>query len=264
VSDTPTEVERLKAERERVLTDLYATRPHVDPGRQVPNLQHKELETRYNDVEKQLHELAGRPEDEYRYRRDVRHEFRFEAETHRTRDGTFRVEAAEGPVYHPDTVINWRNTEVGAAKDRELRAETRRRYGAQRGDDVGHRIALSAGVDPVEARNVGLQNFVQNEGGGTYHKYEAAQREWLATHPGEHLQIRVEECYHEGRFGTERAVARRCRLKDENGELAFRDNLVFANPRAANGRVRVQVPEPAVAAEPEGPAADKPRLRVVR
>jgi hypothetical protein len=234
---------QLEANKQKVLTELYGRSAYADLERKVRDLRHKALEKRYNELEKQSHVLQGKPAEEYRYRRDVRHEFSFRSEARQTRRGTYRVEVAEGPLHHPDTVINWRHSDIGAKKDQQCRTWARRRYRAATGDDVGHRISVAAGVDPAERRNVGMQNFIQNQGGGTYHAYEQAQRSWLQANPGQRLGICVQEAYTEDRHGQNRSRGRKVTLENDQGRAVFRDNLIHANSPAAQGRVRPESPK---------------------
>jgi len=235
------EVRRLQVERQRLATELYGHKAWLGPEQNVRNLRHKALEKQFNDVARQIHILRGKPESEFRARRDVRHEFRFETQTHQTRRGTYRVEGVEGPIYHPDSVINWRRTRVGRQVDQQLRSNVRRTLGASPGDDVGHRLPLSAGVDPGERRNVGLQNFQQNQAGGTWHVHETILRQWLRNNEGRHLEARVNETFHDHPSGRTRSLSRKISVEDNHGGMVMRNNVFHANPRFEN-RVRVAPP----------------------
>jgi hypothetical protein len=239
------DIRSLIRERQRIERDLYRHKAWLDPEQTRRNRSHKALEKEFNQINLSIHLLRGKPESEFRYRHDVRHEFQFGSHSQRTRRGSYRLESAEGTIRHPDEVINWRKTRIGREIDRQLRTSVRRQLGAPRGDDVGHRIPLWAGVDPGERRNVGLQNFQQNQGGGTWSAHEMLMRQWLGRpeNHGRHLRASVQEAFRDDPTGRTRSRARKLSVLDDLGGRVIRDNVIHSNPRFEN-RVRVAVQKP--------------------
>ena len=143
--------EQRSPDEEKSLENLYQSKAGTDD--------HQIHEQQYNDIRKQRLEQEGRGE-EFRYQKDVRHEFEYGEGSARTKEGC--------QLRKSDEVINWRNTEVGAKADKKACQDVSRNTG----DDAGHMISPEFGADPGDKRNIARQNYLQNEGGGTWHKEE--------------------------------------------------------------------------------------------
>jgi hypothetical protein len=141
------------------------------------NKEHEDLEKEYNELRRKR---MGQSLENYVYKRDVRHEFEF-TETRDEKDRVIRISARNAidpadesgqrqfPLRNPDTVINWRRSDVGGDLDEKARSISK-----GTGDDAGHLIALEFGADPKHAENISNQNFVQNQAKGTYRDFENA------------------------------------------------------------------------------------------
>lgn len=179
--------EQLRLERESFATKLYDSRPETR--------EHDDFERRFNEIEMELFMRDGGERAKYKFKHDLRHYFDFPPET---RDFIGPIEQVaqmrkrsdgkgEYTLLPVDEVINWRNTEIGAKKDKELRRKIRK----ENLDDSGHLIGLAFGADPAEQRNVIAQNCVQNEWSGSWYQVEEDLKEKLKTHHDCRIRVRV-------------------------------------------------------------------------
>jgi hypothetical protein len=199
---------------EQCLRQLYDAAP--GSGR------HRELEQQFNAHRRTR---LGQAEAEYVPLQDVRHEFQFSTIRGRDSEGNpVVIHRVDGTLRDPATVINWRNTDVGKQIDQKARSQF---HGT--GDDAGHLAALWAGADPKEMQNLGAQNFVQNQGGGTYHGMEMWYRKQLASNP-EGLKIQIDEKYMPDKYG-DRPMGRIVRVEGD-------ETRYFVNPTTAGVRDR--------------------------
>ncbi len=217
---------RLRIRQQETATKLYHSDANADPQG------HQRWENEYNRLGQKIHELAGNRK-QYVAKRDVRHEFTFAAPQYvRVADGSQRrVESVEGPLHHRDTVINWRKTDVGHKIDASLRRTAKKKLGgtAGDGDAVGHRIALSAGIDPAEKRNIGLQEGVQNGPRGTYYSAENRYRRLAAAHGDQHCRLEVRETHFDQKYRSPRSIQREILVRDHNGTQINEENIRFGS-----------------------------------
>jgi hypothetical protein len=105
------------------------------------------------------------------------------------------------------------------------------------GDDAGHlignRFGASGGTD-----NLSLQNWRQNQGGGTYHDLENT---WDASlQSGVGIQVRVQDVF---RPGETRPFMRRTQwVEVDTAGNVTRHELIFANPHTPRSRDRQGIP----------------------
>lgn len=199
----PPDLATAKIERERAATELYGVSRGAAPER------HQELERAYNRANARVHALQGR-EGPYRYQRDAREDFRFDERVSvGARGQRIRTIHAKGELSDPDTVVNWRNTEVGARHDKRLREG----ISYKTGDDAGHIVACKFGVDPAERRNISRQNPSQNQAGGNYYAMEQRADQHCRQGPDHRVQLNVREHFHADRYGNRRPLVRVAELQ---------------------------------------------------
>jgi hypothetical protein len=124
------------------------------------------------------------------------------------------------------------------------------------GDDAGHLIGNRFGASGG-AENLSQQNWIQNQGGGTFHDLENA---WdAALQSGTGIQVRVQDIL---RPGESRPFMRRAQWVevDPAGNLT-RHELVFANPHSVRSRDRQGIPSQVF---PPGHVADVIDLNAFR
>ena len=158
----------LEAERRKAAEQLWSVKDPNDP-------RHKQLEGRYNELEKERFTRQGNNPADYKYKHDARHEFEFKEDPATGEKTATMAKHPDGSEYHlrkSDEVINWRkDTEIG--KKESLDAQ--RDVGRGGGDDAGHLIGAQFGADPADKRNLTRQELVQNEN-GAFHAEEMQTR----------------------------------------------------------------------------------------
>ena len=87
--------------------------------------------------------------------------------------------------------------------------------------------AWQFGADPSDVRNISRQNFIQNQGGGTWHDMERRWANELRTRPDVRLHVSVTDRHPVDKYGKERpmgriVVVRRVR---PNGKESCRERL---------------------------------------
>lgn len=105
------------------------------------------------------------------------------------------------------------------------------------GDDAGHLIGNRFGASG-RAENLSQQNWIQNQGGGTFHDLENAWEESL--HQGVGIEVRVQDVL---RKGESRPFMRRVQWVevDTAGHMS-RHELIFANPHSVKSRLQQNIP----------------------
>ncbi len=105
------------------------------------------------------------------------------------------------------------------------------------GDDAGHLIGNRFGASGG-TENLSQQNWIQNQGGGTYHDLENAWDAKLQSGTG--IQVRVQDVF---RPGETRPFMRRTQWVevDTTGRVSSHE-LIFANPHSARSRDRQGIP----------------------
>ncbi len=175
-------------EEERALEKLYGSKHGTE--------EHRRNEQAFNDLRKGRLESEGRGA-EWRYQKDVRHQFEYGEQKDASGEVTHQT-ARTKPGHHlhkSEDVINWRHTEAGEAADARARKMSK-----QTGDDAGHLISPEHGADPGDSRNIARQNFLQNQGGGTWHNQER-QISHDVNQSGKRVGMSVEIQYNADKHG---------------------------------------------------------------
>jgi hypothetical protein len=220
----------LNKERENIAEQLMASR--------FGDAEHDHLEARFNNIERELFIRRGGDPSDYKYKYDVRHYFSFHQKLEKGRIVEQRAEMAqlsEGKGTYAlkptDEVIDWRKTEVGRKAD----AAVRRTIAESRLDDAGHLIGLQFGTDPRERLNLVPQNYLQNQGGGTWHRSENSLKENLHRHNSCHVAVTV--TFKEEKFGQRVSSWKMDAwgVNRNGGTVRFDENLIHLNTAAHYG-----------------------------
>jgi DNA/RNA non-specific endonuclease len=217
-------LDELKKAREEAAETLFY-RSAADPS-------HTAMEATFNAFERELFLRERGNLEDYEYKFDVRHYFAFfeipDLKDHsKVKQIASMAVRDDGTLYTmcpTNKVINWRNTGVGKRADAKTR-KSKDRYGL---DDAGHLIGLQFGTDPREEKNLADQNFLQNQGGGTWHSQELHLQNFLDSHSGCRVEVVVH--YSKDQYGRRRQYWK-MNVSDEN-HIALNDNLVYFNAKS--------------------------------
>ena len=162
----------------------------------LPRGANKTLDELHGKVKHFLKEHAARISKELLP--DISRTFKFPAMTTVIRNGKkFRVKEASGRLGVPGKVKS----------HREASEKLQTKVSSGSGDDAGHLIGdqfgappgsanLSRADAPIGAENLSRQNWIQNEGGGTFHGLEESWAKQL--HGGTGIEVRVRDYFPEG------------------------------------------------------------------
>jgi len=254
----PDQHKHLANERERLAERLYEVGRERREARPSPgekraseryrklDREHASLEARWNGLrqeEIQLHNEANaekrargeRAKDKtYTYKSDRRDNFIYEEKTVQTPHGDRRERKSKGELGRPSETINWRaDTKVG----KRIHERVRQRVGRGVDDDAGHLIGCQFGADPAESYNIGAQNFVQNQGRGTWHYMERCWANELEANKGASIHVVLSETYDEKKYG-DRARQRDASIKrtDAKGASATKQTFMNSHTYSKEGR----------------------------
>ncbi len=202
---------QIKADHEANATRLYCSNSESE--------NHAQLEEQFNDSGRRLHEAEGRS-GEYVPKQDIRHEYEEDDIQYKTTsEGTERrIHTSRMRLQNPDSVLNWRNTEIGGRHDTAVRKTDGTANGVTHdGDDAGHSIAVSFGADPATLSNVSRQNAKQNRAGGTWYNGEAEARNIARENPDKELYMEVRTVYDVDKYGEKRPLYREMVVYEKDG-----------------------------------------------
>jgi hypothetical protein len=160
---------------------------------------------------------------------DIRHMFDFPMIT-RSGSGRYWVKEARGRLGVPGTVAGVRNNSA------------QRMVSGGSGDDAGHLIGTQFGA-PGDARNLSRQNWVQNQGGGTFHSLEDAWAGKLRSGVGVEVRVRDFSPIAPGTNPADPASLRPLYRKVEWTEIQTngvrtQHEMLFVNPHTADAAHR--------------------------
>lgn len=204
-------IAQIKAEHEANATKLYYSNPESES--------HARLQKKFNESGRRLHEAENRPGD-YVEKIDVRHEYEKDAVSYRTTsEGTRReIHTSRMRQRNPDTVLKWRDTEIGSQQDKTVRRNDKNSNGMTNdGDDAGHHIGASDGVDPAISSNMSPQNAKQNGGGGTWYKAEREASTIARENSDKEIYKEVRVVYDVDKYGEKRPLYREMTVYEKDG-----------------------------------------------